>query len=88
MDPSNLRLLQSATAWQEAQDEAVLLDLNRSTYHGLNHAGTLLWSMLAAGTSRQALIDKLCAEYPISPELAAQDVDNFLAQCDQRGYLI
>lgn len=87
MDPLNLRLLQSATAWQEAQDEAVLLDLNRSNYLGLNHAATLLWSMLAAGTSRDALIARLCAEYPVSAELAAHDVDTFLAQCDERGYL-
>jgi hypothetical protein len=87
MDTSHLRLREGATAWLEIQDATVLLDLDASRYLGVNHAGSLLWSMLAAGTTRDELIDRLCATYSIDREQSAQDVDTFLDQCAQRGYL-
>lgn len=83
----NLQLRPGATAWQEDEHETVLLDLGRSSYLGVNPAGTLLWSMLAGGTTRDALVERLQAEYGLPAERAEHDVDAFLAQCAERGYL-
>lgn len=87
MDPSHLRLRGGATAWRESEHETVLLDLNRSSYLGVNPAGTLLWSMLAEGTTRDALIARLQSEYGLGEQQAEHDVDEFLRQCADRGYV-
>ena len=44
----------------------------------LNETGKLLWSLLTEDTTREALIDALCAEYEIDRSVAERDVDAFL----------
>ena len=44
----------------------------------LNGSGTMLWKVLENGTDQNALVDALTAEYDVSREEAASDVEEFL----------
>jgi hypothetical protein len=76
-----------AVTWRHIDTETVLLDLRASEYLTINGSGSLLWSELAAGTTRALLIQRLLTAYGISETQAAADIDAFLASCDERGYL-
>ena len=87
MTGDDLRLRTGAAAWHEIDGETVLLGLTDSTYYEINPSGSLLWSMLAEGTTRTAMTERLLAEYDISEEQANTDVDAFIRQCTEHGYL-
>jgi hypothetical protein len=82
-----LRLREGSVAWRQLDDEVLLLDLRTNTYLGTNASATRLWRLLEAGTTRQELIDDLVTEYEIGAEIAAGDIDAFLADCRQRDLL-
>lgn len=87
MTSAILRLREGTIAWAEAEEQAVLLDLDGARYLGLNHSGAVLWTMLAAGTTRAELVARLATDFAVPTERARADVDAFLKQCAQRGYL-
>jgi Coenzyme PQQ synthesis protein D (PqqD) len=74
-------------AWQQIDDETVLLDLADSKYLGANASGSVLWTALADGATRPALVERLCERFEVSPDQAGADVDAFLLSCRERGYL-
>ena len=47
----------------------------------------LLWNKLKDGADEQDLARALTAEYDVSPETAAQDVQDFLRQLQEAGCL-
>ena len=53
----------------------------------LNDTGVLLWNKLKDGADEKPLVDALTAEYDVSPETAAQDVQGFLRQLQEAGCL-
>ena len=53
----------------------------------LNETGVLLWNKLKAGADEKRLVDALTAEYDVSPDTAAQDVQAFLRQLQEAGCL-
>lgn len=86
-DQDRVKLREGAVAWQEVEGETILLDLASSTYLGVNASGTLLWSALAEGTSRAAMVERLTSSFDVSAEQAAIDVDAFLLDCRGRNLL-
>ena len=54
----------------------------------LNETGALLWEKLTEGCdSKKNLVDALLSEYNVSEELAAKDVDIFVAKVEAAGIL-
>ena len=54
----------------------------------LNETGALLWEKLVEGCDgKKVLVDALLAEYDVSEELAAKDVDAFVAKVEAAGIL-
>lgn len=86
--PHGLRLDEEAVAWRLVEGEVVALDQGGSEFLAVNLSGALLWEQLAAGTTRQALIDRLVAVYGIEAARATHDVAAFLEDLDRRGLLI
>ncbi len=82
-----LKLREGALAWREVDGRAVLLDLQASMYLEVNESGSLLWRLLAEGTTREALVDALVGAYDLEPDRAGADVDELLEDCRARGYL-
>jgi len=44
----------------------------------LNETGTFLWEGLARGETPETLRGNLCAEFDVTPEVAAADIERFL----------
>jgi hypothetical protein len=82
-----LRLREDALVWREIDGELVAVDVTASTYLGANHAGTLLWQLLADGASRQELADALVERFAIEPPRARADADAFVDVLEARGLL-
>lgn len=82
-----LKLREGAVAWQQVDDETILLDLKNSRYIGVNSSGSVLWPALVAGTTPGALVERLRREFDLSEAQAVADVDAFLSECAGRELL-
>jgi hypothetical protein len=82
-----LKLREDTIRWKEIDGETVLLDLRTSMYLSVNPSATLLWRMLAQGTTHDAMVDALAGEYGIGAEQAREDVDLFVADCATRDLI-
>jgi hypothetical protein len=86
-DEGRLRLRDAGMEWRTLEDETVVLDLQGSRYFAINDTGTLLWPLLAQGTTRTALIAAVTERWEVGDEQAARDVDAFCAELDAEGLL-
>jgi hypothetical protein len=84
---TELRLRENDLAWRTVDDEMIAIDVRDSTYLTANDSGALLWSALAAGTTRDELTSNLVATYGIDADTAAADVERFLTDLRERGLL-
>lgn len=82
-----LRLRDPGLEWRILEDETVVLDLAGSQYFAINHTGTLLWPLLAQGTTKAQLVETLTKTCAVEPHEAARDVDAFCARLDGAGLL-
>lgn len=82
-----MRLRADSVAWRRLGEEVVLLDRRTSSYLATNPTATFLWQRLEAGTTRDALVESLAAEYGMTAQDVAPDVDEFLADCRARDLL-
>ena len=82
-----LRLREDGIAWREVDGETLLLDLRTSMYLTVNESAAVLWKRLAEGTTREAMVDALVAEFGITAERAGADVDAVLEECRDREYV-
>jgi hypothetical protein len=77
-ESDELRLREDELTWREIAGEVVAADLGSSTYLNTNESGTLLWTALAQGTTRDGLVELLIAKYAIGRSQAETDVSAFL----------
>jgi hypothetical protein len=73
--------------WREADGETLASGGEFGKYVSANAAGSLLWSELAEGTSREDLAARLVAEFGIDADIAAHDVDVFVGELEANGLL-
>lgn len=76
-----------AIVYKKVGDETVLLDFERGVYYGLGETGAFVWERLAAGSSRDAIIDALLAEYDATRDEVTADVDALLADLESHGLI-
>ncbi len=84
---AQLRLRADELAWREIDGEIVAVDVDTSTYLSGNPAAALLWGMLATGTTRDELVDRLVEHFDIERERAERDVDAFVSTLAARNLL-
>lgn len=87
MAEPQFKLREGAAAWQQVDGETILLDLAASAYLGANPSGSVLWSALADGATREKLVERLSETFDVTKDLAEADVDAFLRACGDRGFL-
>ena len=75
--------LRSGVDWRDVQGDVVALDLRRSVYVATNDAGTVLWSRLSEGATREELVAALLAEFDVVSDIAETDVDAFLHRLEE-----
>lgn len=77
---AQLRLRKHDLQWRAVEGEIVALDVRGSQYLGVNDSGASLWDMLAAGTTRDALAERLAGDHGLDLEIARAHVDAFVDQ--------
>jgi Coenzyme PQQ synthesis protein D (PqqD) len=66
-------------------EEAVVLDLSRGRYYGLNEVGSRIWQLLAEPRRAGAIRDAVLAEYDVDPETCTRDVFALLERLIDRS---
>lgn len=84
---TTIRLRADRLHWLESDGEVVALDEAALVYLNANPSGTVLWQALADGTTREALVQRLLAEFDVGEAAAREDVDRFVTELDARGLL-
>lgn len=72
---------------QELAGETVLLNLNTSTYFGLDPMGTRMWQLVQEGRSLRAISDVLLQEYDVAPEVLTRDLFKLVRTLRDEGLL-
>ena len=66
-------------------EEAVVLQLDRGIYYGLDPVGARVWDLLAEPRSVSQLRDTICAEYEVDQETCERDVTALLRRLIAEG---
>ena len=77
-----------ASAHQLSSDvsgEAVILDLERSVYYGLDPVGATVWRLLTVPRPVNELVDAVLAEFEVDREQCERDVVALLQEMAARG---
>ena len=69
----------------DLDNETILLNVETGLYFGLDELGSLIWSMLAGGATREAILDQLLATYDVEQVRLATDLDAFLTMLEGNG---
>ena len=87
IDSETLHLRGDGLDWRDFEGEIVALDIAQAEYYAVNRSGAVLWQAVARGATRQQLTDLLVERFGLSPEVAAADVGQFVADLERRGLL-
>jgi ABC-type uncharacterized transport system permease subunit len=74
-------------AVRRIEGQSLLLTPTDETLYTLNGTGELVWSLLTKGLAVRRIVDRVAARYRVSRDVAAVDVDAFLAQLASTGAL-
>lgn len=85
---SAVRIDSSRVEAREIDGEIVIFDLRGRRYLGGNATATALWPLLEAGTTTQALAERLRAAYDIDAAQAERDARAFVASLASLGLLV
>jgi hypothetical protein len=69
-------------------DEAVILDLSRGMYFGLDPVAARMWQLLAEHGSTEATVGQLLVEYDVDEPQLRDDVEAFARQLQREGFLV
>ena len=84
---TQFQLDSTVVSWRDVDDEVIALDLGNSRYLAMNGTGAMLWKTLAAGASRDRLVELLTDEFDVDTAQAAADVEAFLESLSSQGLL-
>lgn len=82
-----IRLRATDLHWRVVDGEVIAIDLRSGRYLGLNGSGAGLWELIAAGATREELVERLVRDYGIDRARARRDVDALLADLVARTLL-
>lgn len=69
----------------EIGGEAVMMSIEKGAYFGLNPIATRIWDLIDQPRSIAELIETITAEYEVSGQQCAADVQEFVADMIKRG---
>jgi len=74
--------------FRELEGEAVILDLARGRYFGLNPVGTRVWALLDAGMPIDQIVATITGEYDAERERIERDVMSLIDELSSRGLIV
>lgn len=84
---SSYRLRRDGLACSDLGSEIVILDLDTSSYFAASASAAILVGALIEGATTADLVDCLREQYEVPTDVAAADVEAFLAQMRRRNLL-
>ena len=77
---------------RQVLDAYLILGKGKDTYAprqimSMNESGAFLWKLLENGATTDELVASMTQEYDVSAEVAARDVDKFLAQLREKALI-
>lgn len=67
--------------------ETILLNLETSTYHSLNHVGGRFWALMQEGRSYSEAVTVLCSEYKVERERLEADLNELCRELEDLSLL-
>jgi len=80
-----IRKLEGRFVESRIDGEAVLMQIDRGSFHGLKKSGLAIWELIDGQRDRAAIISALMARYDVSRERCESDVDRFLERMREAG---
>ncbi|MCK9860367.1 lasso peptide biosynthesis PqqD family chaperone [Paenibacillus sp. ATY16] len=68
--------------------EKVMMSIQSGKYFNLGHSGGEIWELLAAPTTLEEIVNRLCLEYEIEKEVCVNQVASFLKQLAEQGLIV
>ena len=81
-------VLSEDVVMRELEGEAVLLDLQTSTYFGLDAVGTRIWQLLGTSSSLRKVFEVVLQEYDVEPEILERDLLDLTRQLCAKGLVL
>jgi Coenzyme PQQ synthesis protein D (PqqD) len=69
----------------ELAGEAVILDLDRGIYYGLDEVGSRIWSLVQEPRTLHSVVDLLIDEFDVPRAQCEQDLMTLIGQLSQAG---
>ena len=79
--------LQEHVSLTTVDDDAVLLDLDKGHYFGLNHVGTQFLQMIEKGFGHEQVITEIAQRYTIDYNQVKDDIDDLIGQLMEQNLL-
>jgi hypothetical protein len=71
----------------ELDQETVLMSIDAGAYYGLEGPARTIWEILETPVIFLMLVQRLVAEYNVTPEKCGADLQEFLAKMEREGLL-
>ena len=68
-------------------DEVVIVSLDQGKFFSLKDTGLVIWQKIDGTRTREHIVAELAEEYDASPEELARDLDGFLAEVIEAGFV-
>lgn len=69
-------------------DQTMMMSITQGKYYALDGTARRIWDHLSAPSSLQGVVDKLVAEYDITPEQCMVEVQTFVADLMENGLVV
>jgi len=66
----------------------VILESNKEYTQELNEVGGYIWEILTKALSEEEIVNRICQHYRVDRTTATKDVNTFIKQFLQKGFLI
>lgn len=87
--PADARLRPARDVFMAERDGvAVLLDLRREVYLGLDEIGTVVWREIENGATGEAITRRVCEEYDAPAEVVRADIQEFMRELRHRRLVV
>jgi len=77
--------ISTAALVREMDDGAVILDLDKGIYFGLDPIGTRIWHLLGKGDCLDEVANRILDEYDVDRATVERDLEKLIADLEERG---
>ena len=67
------------------EEELVILDNVNNQYYGLEAVGSRVWTLLEKPIALHELVEIICSEYEVAPQVFGKDCVEFIETLEEKG---